>query len=76
MSKEINKVWFVWNEQAEEGIVLSERPDAKFAATGRQTTIGVSSLAYEWRELFADDDPNIVFAMTEGSIVDGVFIKD
>jgi hypothetical protein len=73
---EVKKAWFIYNEEAEEGIVLCDISDAVFAAKGRQVNIGVSCVADHWRELYADDESDIEFPMIEGSIIDGVFIKD
>lgn len=75
MSEEIKKDWFVWNEEAEEGVVLCDRNDVEFAATGRQISMGVSCVADRWRELYAEDEPEIEFPVVEGQIINGTFIR-
>jgi len=61
------KVQMVWNAQANEGICFTDKTDARFAATGRinSSTIGVSTIASEWRDSYAFDDPERIFPIIE-----------
>ena len=70
------KAWFVWNEDAGEGVVLCEEKDAIYAATGRRIEMAISCLADEWRELYACEDRKIEYPRVVGNVVDGIFIKD
>ncbi len=60
------KIQLVWNAQAEEGIAFSSKVDAKYAATGLNTSLmGVSSLASDWRDTYAQDEPERIFPIIE-----------
>jgi hypothetical protein len=64
------KAYLVWNDEAKEGVVFSDAGDADYAATGFRTiqsgyTLGVSTLADEFREMYADDDEDIQFKVIE-----------
>lgn len=49
--------WMVYNEAKNEGIFLTDKDDAVYASTGeiRGSGFGVSTLAEEFRELYAED---------------------
>lgn len=47
--------YIVWNHDAEEGVVFADYGDAKYAATGRTSGMGVSSVADAWRDIYAED---------------------
>lgn len=57
------KVFIVWNEQAEDGVVFADRSDARYAATGQSApgSFGDSTLGYTFRDVYADDEPDTRF---------------
>lgn len=48
------KAFLVWNKEAGEGVVFTDSNDAIYAATGSDTPCGVSTLAYEWRDVYGE----------------------
>ena len=48
------KAFLVWNKEAGEGVVFSDRNDAVYAATERAESFGVSTLADEWRGVYGE----------------------
>ncbi len=54
----MTKVFIVYCEESDEGVVFGSKEDAKYAATGIESGIlpGVSSLADSWRQQFAEDN--------------------
>lgn len=70
------KAYLVWNPDAGdgdgEGVVFTDKPDAKYASTGKLSlgTFGVSSLADEFREMYAYDEPRKVFPIIEIEVPD------
>lgn len=64
------KAYLVWNDETKEGVVFGDAGDADYAATGFRKiqsgyTLGVSTLADEFREMYADDDEDIQFKVIE-----------
>ncbi len=60
------KLFLVWNAQAEEGVAFGSKIDAEYAATGLNLSLlGVSTMASEWRDSYAFDDPEITFPIIE-----------
>lgn len=59
------KAYLVLTECGGEGVMFSNRPDARFAATGYKTGFDSSTLAETFREIYAYDEPNKQFRMVE-----------
>lgn len=63
------KAFLVWNPEAGdgEGVVFTDTVDAKYASTGKKSfaMFGVPTLAEQFRETYAYDDPNKVFPIIE-----------
>tara|TARA_R110002124_G_scaffold222257_1_gene387651 strand:- start:206 stop:421 length:216 start_codon:yes stop_codon:yes gene_type:complete len=68
------KAYLVWNPEAGdgEGVVFTEKPDAKYASTGKGMSLmsGVPTLAEEFRDIYAYDDPKKVFPIIEIEVPD------
>lgn len=69
------KAYLVWNPAAGdgEGVVFTDEPDAKYASTGKRGLLrgsGVPTLAEEFREIYAYDDPKKVFPIIEIEVPD------
>lgn len=69
------KAYLVWNPDAGdgEGVVFAEESDAKYASTGKRrhlTGIGIPTLAEEFREIYACDEPRKVFPIIEIEVPD------
>lgn len=64
------KAYLVWNDEAKEGVVFSDADDADYARSGFRTTQGVSTLADEFREIYAEDDEGIEFKVIEIELPD------
>lgn len=47
--------YLVWSDDMQQGIVLADYQDARYAATGETNRMGVSSLADAWRERYGED---------------------
>ena len=58
-------LYLVWNSNKSECVGFLDKQDAKYASTGTQTSIGYSSIAGEFREIYEDQaDENGVLPMT------------
>ncbi len=57
------KAFLVWNIESDEGLVFTDKHDARYAATGKLSSnmMGVSTIASEWRDCYAFDDPERIF---------------
>lgn len=58
-------VYLVWNKSHSECVGFDDKQDAKYASTGRQTSLGYSSLAGEFREVYEDEIGEGNFDITE-----------
>lgn len=70
------KAYLVWNPDAGdgEGVVFTDKPDAEYASTGKGMSItdgGVPTLAEEFRDIYAYDEPRKVFPIIEIEVPDG-----
>jgi len=59
------KVFLVWNENKSECVGFTDEDDAKQAAGKKRLSNPCSALAEQWRELYADDEPQIKFKIQE-----------
>ncbi|WP_045158719.1 hypothetical protein [Stutzerimonas stutzeri] len=52
------KVYLVWNSSMTECVGFTDIEDAQYAATGERApgTLGVSTLADDFRDIYDDDD--------------------
>lgn len=68
------KAYLVWNPDAGqgEGVVFTESREALYASTGRGMSLasGVPTLALEFREIYAYDEPDKVFPIIEIQVPD------
>ncbi|ANA49221.1 hypothetical protein PMW_96 [Pseudomonas phage phiPMW] len=52
----MNKTYYMaWNPAGNEAFMTDDEVDAMYASTGEEPPGGVSSLAYEFRELYEED---------------------
>lgn len=58
-------IYLVWNEAGNECVGFDDKADADYAATGFSATGEYSTLAEDFRDLYADDDPDAEFVMTK-----------
>ena len=49
-------VTVTFKDKSKEGVFFTRYADAEYAAYGTQSTIGVSTLADEFREIYGDED--------------------
>ncbi len=63
--KNTKTVYLVWNKSHCECVGFTDKQDAKYASTGRQTSIAYSSLAGEFREMYEDDMDGNNFDISE-----------
>lgn len=50
------KYFIVWNEDKSEGVIMNDKADAQYTATGVRRGFDVTSLGDNFRELFDETD--------------------
>ncbi len=58
-------VYLVWNKNRTECVGFTDKDDAYEASGRKRLGNPCASLAEQWRELYADDEPKIKFEVQE-----------
>lgn len=67
----MSKVYLVWNKNRTECVGFTDEDDAYQAAGKKRLGNPCASLAEQWRELYADDEPRMKFEVQEVDFASG-----
>lgn len=71
----MSKIYLVFNKSGSECVGFTDKRDAEEAAGLKRLGNPCSSLAEEWRELYADDEPRAKFKLVEVDLDGGQMLK-